>query len=81
MTEFTWQATMSNGDVEQLARWRTLGARHSEEVVKLGRAVLESGRLGDQGVLTHGDPKWEPVLPTLNRRWVQQNGLYASNSQ
>jgi len=40
---------MSASELEQLARWRTLGARHSEEVVKLGSAVLKSGRLGDQG--------------------------------
>lgn len=36
-------------DAELLARWRTLGARHSEEVLELGPRVLRSGGLGDQG--------------------------------
>ena len=40
---------MSRTDLETLARWRTVGARHSEEVVELATKALRS-RLGDQGV-------------------------------
>lgn len=47
-------ARMSTADLEQLARWRTLGARHSEEVVELASSVLTSGRLGDQGASSLG---------------------------
>ena len=43
--------TMRTSDLDQLARWRTLGARHSEDVVELGSRVLASGRLGAQGRL------------------------------
>ncbi|WWC92308.1 uncharacterized protein L201_007262 [Kwoniella dendrophila CBS 6074] len=39
---------MTSTDLETLARWRTIGARHSEEVIELGLKVLKSGRLGDQ---------------------------------
>jgi len=38
-------------DLEQLARWRTVGARHSQEVYDLGLKVLKSGGAGDQGEL------------------------------
>ncbi|WVR08538.1 hypothetical protein IAU60_005593 [Kwoniella sp. DSM 27419] len=34
-------------DLDQLARWRTIGARHSEEVVEMGQRVLR-GKTGDQ---------------------------------
>lgn len=37
------------GDAELLSRWRTLGARHSEEVLELAPRVLKSGNLGEQG--------------------------------
>ncbi|WVQ85954.1 hypothetical protein IAT38_008122 [Cryptococcus sp. DSM 104549] len=39
---------MSASDLTTLAQWRTLGARHSEEVVELAGRVLRSGTLGDQ---------------------------------
>lgn len=42
--------SMTN-DLEQLARWRTIGARHSEEVYDLGLKVLKSKTAGDQGEL------------------------------
>ena len=63
---------MSTGDLEQLARWRTLGARYSEEVVQLGQAVLESGRLGDQGgwVDTRLTPIWQPVRTGAQQQLV-----------
>ncbi|OCF38573.1 hypothetical protein I317_07660, partial [Kwoniella heveanensis CBS 569] len=35
------------GDIQQLARWRTIGARHSEEVVELAQRVLKS-HVGEQ---------------------------------
>ncbi|KAK1923098.1 hypothetical protein DB88DRAFT_493778 [Papiliotrema laurentii] len=35
-------------DLEQLARWRTVGARHSQEVIKLAQRALKGGRLGEQ---------------------------------
>ncbi|WVF68201.1 hypothetical protein IAT40_002966 [Kwoniella sp. CBS 6097] len=34
-------------DIEQLARWRTIGARHSEEVVEIAQKVLK-GSVGEQ---------------------------------
>lgn len=37
-------------DAELLSRWRTLGARHSEEVLDLAPRVLKSGNLGEQGI-------------------------------
>ena len=40
---------MGLSDLEQLARWRNLGARHSEEVLELAPKVLASTRLGEQG--------------------------------
>ncbi|WVW80838.1 hypothetical protein I302_102827 [Kwoniella bestiolae CBS 10118] len=39
---------MSSTDLERLARWRTIGARHSEEVVELGLKVSKGGKVGDQ---------------------------------
>ncbi|RSH85289.1 hypothetical protein EHS25_005096 [Saitozyma podzolica] len=39
---------MSQSELETLARWRAIGARHSEEVVELAGRVLKSGQLGDQ---------------------------------
>ncbi|ORX41019.1 hypothetical protein BD324DRAFT_612908 [Kockovaella imperatae] len=38
---------MTLSDVEQLARWRRLGARHSEEVVDIAMRVLKKGGLGE----------------------------------
>ncbi|WOO79299.1 ER membrane protein complex subunit 2 [Vanrija pseudolonga] len=38
---------MSQADIDQLARWRTLGARNSEDVVRLAPGVLAAGGLGD----------------------------------
>lgn len=43
--------TMSQADVDQLARWRTLGARRSAEVLDIAPRVLASGRLSDSGEL------------------------------
>lgn len=40
---------MPKSDLEQLAEWRTLGARYSEETVHLAKRVLSSGNAGDQG--------------------------------
>lgn len=40
---------MSQADIDQLARWRTLGARNSEDVVRLAPGVLAAGGLGDTG--------------------------------
>jgi hypothetical protein len=42
-------------DVEQLATWRTIGARYSEQVLDLAPRVLKSGRLGEQGKLPYED--------------------------
>jgi hypothetical protein len=42
-------------DAELLSRWRTLGARHSEEVLDLAPRVLKSGNLGEQGKVTSKD--------------------------
>ncbi|ODN82932.1 hypothetical protein, variant [Cryptococcus amylolentus CBS 6039] len=39
---------MANTDLEKLAEWRTLGARHSEQTVELATRVLASRTLGDQ---------------------------------
>ncbi|ORY31204.1 hypothetical protein BCR39DRAFT_526840 [Naematelia encephala] len=39
---------MSQADLEQLARWRAVGARRSEEVVELATRVLKSSKTGDQ---------------------------------
>jgi ribosomal protein S16 len=36
-------------DAERLANWRTIGARHSEQVLDLAPKVLQSGGLGEQG--------------------------------
>ncbi|CAK9786477.1 hypothetical protein CC85DRAFT_252968 [Cutaneotrichosporon oleaginosum] len=38
---------MSQADMDQLASWRTLGARNSQQVVNLAPKVLASGGLGD----------------------------------
>jgi hypothetical protein len=38
-------------DAEQLATWRTIGARYSEQVLDLAPRVLKSGGLGEQGKL------------------------------
>ncbi|WWC65186.1 uncharacterized protein I303_107800 [Kwoniella dejecticola CBS 10117] len=43
---------MSSADLETLARWRTIGVPHSEEVIELGRRVLDKGK----GVM--GDQEW-----------------------
>lgn len=42
---------MSQDDLQQLRRWRTLGARQSENVVRLAQRVLQAGGLGDEGRL------------------------------
>jgi hypothetical protein len=39
-----------SSSMDKLARWRTLGARYSEEVLELAPRVLKSGGLGDQGL-------------------------------
>ncbi|UOH79586.1 hypothetical protein LQV05_000593 [Cryptococcus neoformans] len=39
---------MSKSDLELLAEWRTLGARHSEETIHLAKRVLLSGNAEDQ---------------------------------
>ncbi|TYJ54376.1 hypothetical protein B9479_004964 [Cryptococcus floricola] len=39
---------MAKTDLEKLAEWRTLGARHSEQTVELATRVLASGTLGDR---------------------------------
>ncbi|BEI81411.1 hypothetical protein CcaverHIS002_0205710 [Cutaneotrichosporon cavernicola] len=38
---------MSQADIDQLASWRTLGARNSQQVVDLAPKVLAAGGLGD----------------------------------
>jgi hypothetical protein len=40
-------------DAEQLATWRTIGARYSEQVLDLAPRVLKSGGLGEQGKLPY----------------------------
>ncbi|KAK8845618.1 hypothetical protein IAR55_006334 [Kwoniella newhampshirensis] len=35
-------------DLETLAQWRTLGARHSDEVVEIAASALNGGQLGEQ---------------------------------
>lgn len=40
---------MSQADIDQLASWRTLGARNSQQVVKLAPKILAAGGLGDTG--------------------------------
>jgi hypothetical protein len=42
---------MSVTPLEQLARWRTLGTRNSEQVLNLGVPLLNSN-LGDQGMFS-----------------------------
>jgi hypothetical protein len=42
-------------DAEQLATWRTIGARYSEQVLDLAPKVLRSGGLGEQGKLPYTD--------------------------
>jgi hypothetical protein len=42
-------------DAEQLATWRTIGARYSEQVLDLAPRVLKSGGLGEQGELPYTD--------------------------
>jgi hypothetical protein len=42
-------------DAEQLATWRTIGARYSEQVLNLAPRVLKSGGLGEQGKLRYTD--------------------------
>jgi hypothetical protein len=42
-------------DAEQLATWRTIGARYSEQVLDLAPRVLKSGGLGEQGKLRYTD--------------------------
>jgi hypothetical protein len=42
-----YHSSMSLTDREQLARWRQLGARHSEEVVELAPKVLKAGAAGE----------------------------------
>jgi hypothetical protein len=42
-------------DAEQLATWRTIGARYSEKVLDLAPRVLKSGGLGEQGTLPYTD--------------------------
>jgi hypothetical protein len=37
---------MSQADIDQLARWRVLGARNSEAVVTLAPKVLAAGAAG-----------------------------------
>ncbi|KAK4688607.1 ER membrane protein complex subunit 2, partial [Tremellales sp. Uapishka_1] len=39
---------MVSSDLEQLSRWRTVGARHSQQVVERATRVLKSTGLGDQ---------------------------------
>lgn len=39
-----------SSDLDLLARWRNVGARHSDEVVEIAPRVLKAGRLGEQGV-------------------------------
>lgn len=43
------RGNMSQSELETLARWRAIGARHSDEVMDLAGRVLKSGQLGDQG--------------------------------
>jgi hypothetical protein len=38
---------MPLSDREQLARWRQMGARHSEQVVELAPKVLKAGAAGE----------------------------------
>jgi hypothetical protein len=40
---------MSQVDIDRLANWRTVGARHSEEAIELAGRVLKSSGLGAQG--------------------------------
>jgi len=42
---------MSQEDIDQLARWRVLGARNSEAVVALAPKVLAGGNVGENGKL------------------------------
>lgn len=53
---------MSQADIDQLASWRTLGARNSQQVVALAPKVLAAGGLGDAGtscvLRTHLTSEW-----------------------
>ena len=40
---------MSRSDMDKLARWRTLGAKHSEDVIELAQKVLKTRGLGEDG--------------------------------
>lgn len=48
---------MSVHSLEQLARWRILGARNSEQVLKLGVPLLRTN-LGDQGAYGDSGVQW-----------------------
>lgn len=58
-------------DAERLSRWRTLGARHSEDVLELAPRVLRSSGLGDQGELRQH----------LTRQTVTQRAEWAVREQ
>jgi hypothetical protein len=47
-------------DAEQLANWRTIGARYSEQVLELAPKVLKSGGLGEQGKLARSE-RWKLI--------------------
>lgn len=38
-----------SSELDLLARWRNVGARHSDEVVEIAPRVLKGSRLGEQG--------------------------------
>lgn len=39
---------MSLSDKDQLARWRQIGARHSEKVIEIAPKVLKAGAAGEE---------------------------------
>lgn len=67
---------MSSSDREQLARWRQIGARHSEQVLELAPKVLRAGAAGDDewavreqlafAALDMGMVEWASVSPALH---------------
>lgn len=62
-------------DADLLSRWRTLGARHSEEVLGLAPRVLKSGNLGEQGKLPCPRTVQVPGYNTDSVEWAVREQL------
>jgi hypothetical protein len=78
-------------DAEQLASWRTIGARYSEQVLELAPKVLKSGGLGEQGKFSNSlqvvraedqNGEYENSWRSLHWIWgVYQSPRYANASK